>query len=1285
MKSIRQNISIKGERALAIEPEPGVRVESCWNSRLNFYSGRTLTRTALDREQKSKSNHLAICGRKLSPGVVEGLEISFDIKPSISVGTPPQILIRVEPGMGMTASGELICVDTQMQATLSKLQVKGRDPNDPSPPSGIGVLLLEPVTADDAWAIDGGFPCDIDRSDNAFKNPCEIDPADDAFENWRLLDGARLVWFPWPMEWMLFMSPDAEKFRNFISYEIFDREIALNGRLPWEKTGVPLSLLSLTPQGDIAFADRYAVVRQGGAPLYGMPMTKGGGDPFLWQARIQHFAAHMTDLFEKGESLEQAMKKIRFLPPVGVVPKDFVDLKKKTLDFMPASYHVEAAPIPADQFGLVVEASASLMPFDLFVSDRMKILVPVDAQFYEPALLKKANPDPVFEQTTGKLLEQLNLVLGKRAILRLMGNVTSGALDIEKLPKYATPDTDALPGEVPDTTATVDADMADKALYRLGTLHNALDGFSLLSDDELKIIKAPVNDNEPPYQYTYSGDFKGVETFIREMEKKIDQSDDAINIGFLKVQTDMYRFRQMMLGNTKATRLATSPVLAQIAKGKTSVATEKNIDDYFKTVETRAGNIGTTVEREAPYRAESTGADYLHGRMAKPAEAAPYISVPGKTIGRTAGDVRAGIGISKRKGELFSAVKGDQPFEMLEATVIDVTGQQPIAGESLDIRTTNIAERLSEPPGPEAKSYAVSTKAHVFGSLAALPINVSKIDVNLTSGDTAILTPAAYSEWLTLYKLNTASYETVLAARVLQGTNEVFVDLKPLSEAEKTALESRVLNFRNALNALFRRNEAKLSSPGLAANILAGRYDPSPANGDEAAFLSVGVSALENTLGALRKVEGLVHRYRKIIKKAKEAVSDIREYKKRWEAMLLENDHEVALIRHDLSVARSLFEEEKKRVNGINARRADVLKNHVPFVAFARPRTVSIHRDLPAAVLHGVFEDPVPLCFMTDTVIPDALEEMLDLFREIPIKWLPEVKALIKTVDRHDRIISFFTYAVEKAQIKTLSEPAVVAAPVFFQAASGFGKATAAIIEANKQTGRSIMMKKADIQIDTLTRMTWKQIRKKAEAELSLSDLVESGKGKTAVAQKAVLELVHMENVAGCFYAMCGEVPPKVRWRWAERISVFDRPVSLDALSRLPGWSNVDFDLRRDMQALVDWLFKRVDRQIPQAVSMINDLVRISILLASHAPVAGIISGHIPKPVKGRVGDIVDLVVDKGVASVGMRVDIYKSLEINLNGVIEDIKEDMASVRITSAKDTVFDLAGGAIAKIMRK
>jgi hypothetical protein len=75
----------------------------------------------------------------------------------------------------------------------------------------------------------------------------------------------------------------------------------------------------------------------------------------------------------------------------------------------------------------------------------------------------------------------------------------------------------------------------------------------------------------------------GVQGFIDHLDGKIRRADDQIDFGFLHVHTNIYRVRQLMLGSLEATRLATSPVVAAIAKGETAVATRQDLQTFFET------------------------------------------------------------------------------------------------------------------------------------------------------------------------------------------------------------------------------------------------------------------------------------------------------------------------------------------------------------------------------------------------------------------------------------------------------------------------------------------------------------------------------------------------------------------------------------------------------------------------------------------------------------------------------------------------------------------------------
>jgi hypothetical protein len=117
------------------------------------------------------------------------------------------------------------------------------------------------------------------------------------------------------------------------------------------------------------------------------------------------------------------------------------------------------------------------------------------------------------------------------------------------------------------------------------------------------------------------------------------------------------------------------------------------------------------------------------------------------------------------------------------------------------------------------------------------------------------------------------------------------------------------------------------------------------------------------------------------------------------------------------------------------------------------------------------------------------------------------------------------------------------------------------------------------------------------------------------------------------------------------------------------------------LQRLVDWLFSRVDRKIPDSVALMNDLVRVSILLASHAPVSAIINGHVAEPATGKIGDIIDLALDKGKVRVGMQVAVFSGLNVAVQGIVEDLSATAARVKVTQSRQATFQIEQGAKAR----
>src|SRR5262249_1183109 len=96
----------------------------------------------------------------------------------------------------------------------------------------------------------------------------------------------------------------------------------------------------------------------------------------------------------------------------------------------------------------------------------------------------------------------------------------------------------------------------------------------------------------------------GVSGFISYVQQKANAADDTVDFGFLRARTDIYRVRQFMLGTDSATRLSTSPALAEIAQGTSAAATQDELSTFLQRVkmggDDGAGTVGTTAPTDAP-------------------------------------------------------------------------------------------------------------------------------------------------------------------------------------------------------------------------------------------------------------------------------------------------------------------------------------------------------------------------------------------------------------------------------------------------------------------------------------------------------------------------------------------------------------------------------------------------------------------------------------------------------------------------------------------------------------
>jgi len=170
------------------------------------------------------------------------------------------------------------------------------------------------------------------------------------------------------------------------------------------------------------------------------------------------------------------------------------------------------------------------------------------------------------------------------------------------------------------------------------------------------------------------------------------------------------------------------------------------------------------------------------------------------------------------------------------------------------------------------------------------------------------------------------------------------------------------------------------------------------------------------------------------------------------------------------------------------------------------------------------------------------------------------------------------------------------------------------------------------------------------------------------LAREVGAELQRITNVGACLHARFAEVAPIVRLAWVERLSQYDGPLNLRNLAALPRFNELDVLDRRDLQELVDWMYGRVDPMQSKAIDLINDLVRLTILLASHAPVNEIVSGRVRVPATVRPGHRIELTAfDMSKVRIGMHVMMYDASQVVARAVVEDLSPTQVAARIVEA------------------
>ena len=1302
--------------------------------RLRYTQGRTITESAIELEQAWVEARLGVAGRRLSAGIVEGLQVSVPDQT-----TDPGVVV-LGSGRGIAPGGQDIVVHRARTLRLDDIALIGSASEEAGPPRGLVALVVEPIVVETERLPQDGSAL------FAFEDPCPPDATAAPYLDFVLQDAARVGWAALDDG---LMGSDPDFAVNVAAEAVRQMEIAEPDSLPWAAFGLPVVLMFVSPEGTVEWHHRAAVARRGGM----LPQASLTALDRIRQSRVEGLIEETAMVSRHGWSGRTAYEFLRHLPPAGLLPRKTWDGG----DFFPPSWGQAQAPIPRSQLDAALESARAMAPYDTSVGrDRVKWLVPVPDHLYAPDLLEPVT-DPDFEEVLRILESRVAEALHLRNGYRDQGLNVQGSIDLSAVTDFSTVDDDPIEGESdfdvieeppegqggePPPVVVIDppdpVPFGIEATDQLAEVHSGLSA---------TLFTQPQRDMVDPGRLdaalVASGESFGVTPFIEDMRALVDNANDTVDFAFNRVQAEIYRLRQITLDNEEATKLATFPVLAGLAKGTNNYALSEGLRSHFlaKTevavsqatlAPTGDGGGGESVTDVTPI--PSLGfLPFLHFVPSLTVESSNEIVenassesgslqeeqiVQTEAFGATISPALVGFSENNATLSYGAALANANTLSGSNATILKtlvdetkaglvddvllanaaskVTGilrAAPLPGDIRDVRSATIADRLKTSAALHAKASALRIKADVLREIQELDISIEGLRAPLTSGRDVVLllkedVDAAIAALPTGPDVKPVPTETLAGMRrpLEVADDDREWELVALAPAEASQ-EPAGVTLLSLLATILRRRTAPIDLNLLPALTLSKQLDPDPvADGspgsegdDESAYLSSAVTTLESVIAYLRAVEGRIGAISSAVDQVATQVKVFDDVQNRWEGALAMADQDLDEARHDLRVATSLIDEEGRRLDALREHRQKVIAEEVKFVAYVRPRALEAHRagDTLGLQLPGAFDDPLPDALRQDADLPEELEEMIAALREMPLAWFasnPELAARFRSPRYLDRL---YLAVKTRAQIRyaaMVNNPLGLAvrtrgtAPAF--------RAARHVVSGYQGLMLNILKSRAALDIVALNRASWADRRRRALADMSLNDIIESGT-QPRVARRAIVEIERIERVLHAQMQLFRKVPSPVRLLWAQSLSVFDQVTSLRNLMRLPSWDRIDYDLAKKLQRLNNWLFRRMEKGVAEADALMTDLVRVSILLAAHAPVAEIVTARIDVNQTVQPGGAIDLVVRRGVPQIGMQVAVFNAGQVQARGVLRDLSGSRAKVEMVYLAPGLTKLTAG--------
>lgn len=685
---------------------------------------------------------------------------------------------------------------------------------------------------------------------------------------------------------------------------------------------------------------------------------------------------------------------------------------------------------------------------------------------------------------------------------------------------------------------------------------------------------------------------EGLDAFLALMTRRIDRTNDRVDLGFVRARADIYRLRRFMLGGDAAAKLVTSPALADLATREEGArATAEHLSEFLRAayVASPQRNPDDPLTRQPiPEGVVVTGATgATTGMMAS------GMTSPGEAVAGARAALSSGASLSALSAGNWEALRTDRELSLaapvfalrdpgvslagLQAGVAawdfgtdDVLDQSPIVGAVE--RTATVAERLEVAPAVEAQQYAAAGKMEALGVVGAL-IGGGADREGVALGDLAA------PGWVPASGEGEASVAEVLAAP-----------------------------------AAFRDRDAAT-----------GRH--------EASYFAAGAASIDSTVSLLRLIEARVAVYRRVLADAGAVRKAVRALIGRADARLGAIDVEVAEARHDAAVAAALLAEEQARVDALNARRAAVIDRHVTGFVFRRPRRAPLTREAPVAAVSAAATRARDLiCPPDDGSAPEEIRDYLALLAETPAGWWKIGAAEIARLDRLQAAREALTLAQARAALPMAAERAGWIAA---QQSPG-GRAVRQALSARRAGAEARRRQAAGIDLAAAARLDLAAAQAALLARAALADLAQAAVRRAGLARRVAEEVERVGDAAACLHAGFAQASPAARLAWAQALSAHDDPAPLSDLSTLPAWGLLPLELRRALQDVADWLYGRLVPGEASARAAMDDLVRICALTAALAPAGALVPARLASAAPLRPGAVWVLAVDLARTRAGM-------------------------------------------------